>query len=174
MRDRAYDRAYSLGDGGVEVTTTLVRSDEVYQATDLARRSREVMDAAHRPGGALIRDKDGTPFLLAPAAASRLEHFALVALRSMTRAFIALQQPRQTRDSLLYGDLVWLAVLPDEDQRTFIGEYARAVEAVDATGVDPVEQLVYEWRQTARAWADEDLREQLMSSDDEPLTDTEL
>ncbi|MGZ6273393.1 MAG: hypothetical protein ACXWM8_03740, partial [Candidatus Limnocylindrales bacterium] len=38
-----------------------------YQATDLARHHREVIDAA-RAGRALVRDKDGTALILALAA----------------------------------------------------------------------------------------------------------
>jgi hypothetical protein len=132
------------------------------------------MDAAHRPGGALIRDKDGTPFLLRAARTTALEQYALQGLRSAMRTVLVLQQSTAERDPLHYGDFSWLATLPEHDQHEFVVEYVRALEAVEATGTEPVEQLVYEWQQTARAWADEDLRGELTADLPEPLHDVSL
>jgi hypothetical protein len=146
----------------------------IYQSTDLARRAREVMEAAHQPGGALIRDKDGTSFLLAPARASTIGRYLLDGLRSAVRVFFALQMPVEDRDSLYYGSLAWLAILPDDDQREFVGQYVRALEDVEVTGLHFVEQLVYEWQQTARVWADEALRSELTADLPSPLHDVEL
>jgi hypothetical protein len=150
-----------------------ITPDTLYQATDLARRHREVMDAARRPGGAIIRDRGGESFLLTPAAPVSRDHYLLEGLRAAVQV-LNLLRSEEPRDSVLYGSLSWLSVLPREDQQQFVWEYVRVLQAASGTGVDAVEQLLYEWQQTARAWVDEDLRAELSSDLDEPLRDAEL
>lgn len=153
---------------------TLVAPDTTFQATDLARRAREVLDAARHPGGALIRDKDGTSFLVTPAGRASRERYALNGMQSAVRALSLLGADRDSRDAVLYGEMAWLAVLPDEEQRRFVWEYLRALETSLGVGLDPVEQLLYEWQQTARIYADADLFAALTGDLDQPLTDIEL
>jgi hypothetical protein len=150
-----------------------ITPDTLYQATDLARRHREVMEAARRPGGAIIRDRGGEAFLLTPAAPVSRDHYLLEGLRAAVQV-LSLLRSGGPRDSVLYGSLSWLAILPNDDQQQFVWEYVRALQAATGTGVDAVEQLLYEWQQTARAWVDEDLRAELTSDLDEPLHGIEL
>jgi len=147
--------------------------DVVYQSTDLARRHREVVETARRPGGATIRDKDGEALLLTPASPVKRDRYVLRGLRAAVQ-LLALLRTDRDGDPLLYGSLAWLAVLPREDQVSFVWEYIRALQAVDGAGVEPVEQLLYEWQQTARAWVDDELRAELTSDLEEPLEDVEL
>lgn len=151
-----------------------VLPDRTFQATDLSRRHREVLDAARGPGGAVIRDKDGVSFLVAPAAEISLEHYVLAGMRDAVRVLGLLDRQVDVRDAVHYGGLGWLALLPEADQREFVWDYLRALAAASATGVDPVEQLLYEWRQTARAWSDADLRAELTNDLDEPVADVVL
>jgi hypothetical protein len=145
----------------------------LYQATDLARRHREVVQAGRRPGGTMIRDKDGEALLLAPAGPVKREHYALEGLKAAVRV-LSLLRADQPCDPLLYGSLAWMTVLPREDQTTFVWEYIRTLQVVDGTGVEVVEQLLYEWQQTARIWAEDSLRAELTGELDEPLSDVEL
>lgn len=145
-----------------------------FQATDLARRSREVLSAARTVTGAIIRDKDGESLLVEPAARAGRIRYERDGMRSALRLLRLLSLPREVRDPVLYGELAWLAALPAEAQEQFVWEFVRGLEAMDATGPEPVEQVLYEWRQTARAWADEDLRGELRTPVTAPLTDIEL
>jgi hypothetical protein len=145
-----------------------------FQATDLSRHHREVLDAARRPGGAVIRDKDGVSLLITYASGVSLDQYVLAGIKDAVRVLGLLTMPAELRDPIQYGDLAWVALLPENDQATFIWEYVRALEATAATGIDVVEQLVYEWQQTARAWSDADLRAQLTGDLDEPVADVAL
>lgn len=151
-----------------------ITPDTTFQATDLARRSRDVLVAARTSTGAIIRDKDGESLLVEPAGRSGRARYELAGMRNALRVLRLLDMPQDARDPVLYGELAWVAVLAERDQRMFAWEFVRALEAMDATGPEPIEQLLYEWRQTARAWADEDLRGELIDPIAEPLADIEL
>ena len=62
-----------------------IAPDTTFQATDLARRSREVLSAARTVGGAIIRDKDGESLLVEPAARSRRARYELAGMRNAFR-----------------------------------------------------------------------------------------
>jgi hypothetical protein len=145
----------------------------LYQSTDLARRHREVVETARHPGGAVIREKDGEALLLTLAAPVLRDRYVLNGFRSAIQV-LHLLGTSVHREGLLYGQLAWLALLPEADQTTFIWEYVGALQAAEGTGTEPVEQLLHEWQQTARAWADEELRAELSTDLDEPLPDVEL
>ena len=151
-----------------------VREAVAYQATDLARRHREVIDAARR-GSALIRDKDGVALLMAPADQDRrtreINEIALGLVRIAT--VLLAGDPHPAAGAL--ANLAWLSVLPSEAQRRFFDEMAEAIlVAASGTSMRPVEQLLGDWRATAEAWADPDVREQLLAAEDAPIDDREL
>lgn len=151
-----------------------VREAVAYQATDLARRHREVIDAARR-GSALIRDKDGVALLMAPADQDRrtreINEIALGLVRIAT--VLLAGDPHPVAGAL--GNLAWLSVLPSEAQRRFFDEMAEAIMvAASGTSMRPVEKLLGDWRATAEAWADPDVREQLLAAEDAPIDDREL
>lgn len=145
-----------------------------YQATDLARRHREVIDAA-RAGRALVRDKDGTALILTLAAdVERNEEIADLALE-VVRLRQTVEQSAERRSPTGYGDLAWLSVLPDSDQRRFLDEVTEALlVAASGTSLRPVELLIGDWQATAEAWADPDTREALLARERAPLADVEL
>lgn len=148
--------------------------DVTFQSTDLARRARDVLVAARTSSGAVIRDKDGESLLLEPARRAARRGYELEGLRRAVRLLGVLRLPAEQRDPVLFGEFAWAALLPEADQAQFVWEYVRALEAVSSTGSDTVEQLVYEWQQTARVWADEDLRSELTAPLDAPLHDVDL
>ena len=151
-----------------------IAPESSFQATDLQRRAREVLDAARRPEGALIRDKDGTNFQVMLAGRAGNDSYALAGLTDVLRVLRLTRLPEAERDATLYGELGWLAALPLDAQTDFAWAYARAIQAIPATGVGPVEDLLYDWVQTARTWSDAALRESLTWPLDAPLDAVEL
>lgn len=148
---------------------------DVFTATDVARASRAVLDRGHRTSGALIRDTDGTALLLAPAAKIRRDEYTRAGFRDAAHLLLALLAKSDTEPSPgALGDLAWLTVLPFEDQVHFVAEYVHALDRADGLGEEPVEQLLYDWQQTARAWADDEVRDGLVGDLPAPLSDVEL
>jgi hypothetical protein len=143
-----------------------------YQATDLARNHREVLDAARR-GGALIRDKDGLALRLAPAdELDRERDIADLAL-DLVRAALAIFAGGAPASS--FGDLGWVSVLPAGAQQQFFAEMAEALLlAASGVALRNVELLLGDWRATAESWADPETREQLLGGAPEPLHDIVL
>jgi hypothetical protein len=145
-----------------------------YQATDLARRHREVIGAA-RAGRALVRDKDGTMLVLAPAVdIERTDDIADLAV-DLARARQAVDQGAGRHSPGVYGGLAWVSVLPDETQRLALDEITGALlVAASGTSLRPVELLLDDWRATADAWADPDTRAVLQAEETEPPAGVEL
>lgn len=129
--------------------------DTIYQASDLAtNRRREFLNEAKR-GGALLRDTDGSSLVMMPAGAIEV----LRALRAwLVRDIMleaALAQPWEERRPVDLGDLAWLSVFDDDDQREFQRELHEALLlAASSDSIDPVERCVTDWRTTARALSD--------------------
>ena len=158
-------RMHRIAESGPQIT---------YQVTDLARHHRAVVDAA-RAGRALLRDKDGTALVLAPAAEiERTYELAELALE-LIRARQAVDQQVGNRSAGLFGDLAWMSVLPDDAQRQFLDEITETLlVAASGTSLRPVELALGDWRATAEAWADLETREALLADEPAPLTDVEL
>jgi len=141
--------------------------EHIYQASDLSAKRREVMDAA-RKSIAQIRDTDGTGLVL---VTQRKFEF-LRALRDHVSRFVtlegALERPARERRLTDLGELAWLAVFDEDDQRTFRRELLEAlVRAVALDSVEPVDACLDEWRRTARALSNEKSRRILTSSGEE-------
>jgi hypothetical protein len=143
-----------------------------FQATDLARNARDVLDAARTAQGALIRDKDGTNFRVVLAGRASEDNYILEGLSSVLR--LLRLASLESRDPALYGDLAWIAPLPTEAQFEFAWALAQALQSIPSTGLEPVESLTYDWHQTARAWVDDSLRSDLQEDIPNPLLDVEL
>lgn len=144
-----------------------IRRRVAYQATDLARNHREVIDAARR-GEALIRDKDGMALVMAPAEeVERSREIATLAL-DLLRAERALGAPG-AHDPNRYGGLAWMSVLPETSQREFARELSDALLIAEAgTSWRPIELLLGDWKATADAWSDPDTRERLLADEANP------
>lgn len=141
--------------------------EAAYQATDLVRSHRRVLESA-RHGGAFIRDKDGVVLLLEPADASaRTSRIADLALDLVRAGRALLSEPGASGPDAL-GKLAWLSLLPTDSQRLFFREMADAL-FLAASGLDmrPVESMLGDWRATAEAWAQPEVRERLLA--DEPV-----
>ena len=147
----------------------MMEAATVFQATDLARNAREVLDAARKPQGALIQDKDGTNFRVVLATRASQDSYIADALSDAIR--LLRLASLSTPDPALYGNLAWILPLPSEAQLEFAWAYAQAIQSVPLMGVEPVETLVYAWYQTARAWSDASLRDDLLAQVSHPLDD---
>lgn len=145
-----------------------------YQATDLVRNHREVIDAARR-GSALIRDKDGLALIMAPAEETRRTREIGDLALDLVRAASVILPGGAERSAGAYGGMAWLSVLPIESQRQFFHEMSAAlVVAASGTTLRPVEILLDDWRATAEAWADPDIRDRLLADEDSPIHGKEL
>lgn len=145
-----------------------------YQATDLARNHRQVIDSA-RHGRALIRDKDGLALVMTPVEdIDRLHEVAELALDLVRAARSLLGEPGES-SAASFGRLAWLSVLPPEARERFFAEMSEALlVAASGTTMRTVELLLGDWQATAESWADPDTRERLLADEDEPPADTVL
>jgi hypothetical protein len=141
--------------------------EQIYQASDLASKRRELLDAA-RLGVAQIRDTDGMGLVMLPQGRFEL----LRALRELLGRFLALEgtlerAPAERRVTD-YGELAWLMVFDEDDQRSFRREFLEAlVQSLANESVEPAERCISEWRTTARALSNDQRRRILTSPGDD-------
>lgn len=148
--------------------------DAAFQATDLKRRHREVLDAA-RQGSAVIRDNDGFSLLLEPAANSFHRTRMIAWLLSAVRIDRALHLSADQRTAWDFGNLGWVADLNPDDQTAFLdGFLTLLVKNADADYSDEVENYLADWRATAHAWSDAEMRTALLEDVNTPLHNVEL
>jgi hypothetical protein len=173
VHDTMYDSAHDLTDSrGNPMTAVMPESS--FQATDLQRNARDVLNAARTPEGALIRDKDGTNFLVSLAGRTSRDGYALEGLTNVLRILRLTSLDDAQRDPVLYGELAWVAALPVDAQVEFAWAYASAIQSIASMGVGPVEDLIYDWQQTARIQRDEKLHRSLTEAITSPLHHVEL
>lgn len=145
-----------------------------FQATDLQRNHRAVLDAA-RESSAVIRDKDGLLLLIQPAEEAQRGEYMANVLWSATCLDRALQLPPIRRGPAMYGDFAWISVMPDDDQKQFLQEVVDQVLVSRNSGSkEKLEDFIGDWKATALTWSDEDLRDELTSELDQPLYDVVL
>lgn len=148
-------------------------NDVTFTPTDLARHPREVMDAARAYAGATIRDKDGTSFVLwSRARGTRAEYLSATYANAST-ILLDLHRGRPA-DPLRYGRLGWAASLSDDAREEFVDELLETLARFDVLGVDKTEDLLYAWQETAKIYADPDLRDELQQPLPAPVHDVEL
>lgn len=150
-------------------------TDAAFQATDLSRRHREVLDAARTRGAAIIRDKDGVTFSVEPTAAVSHREHLIDWLLDAVRVGRALQRPAAERSPWDFGDLGWLADLPAAHQEEFLeGFLSLLLKDASADYTSPIEQYLGDWQATARTWADPLLRASLTEDLPAPIREVEL
>jgi hypothetical protein len=136
----------------------------IYQATDLSRRCRQLLDAA-RADVVHIRDADGTALVLLKGG----KFDFLRALRDHFARFVTLQagfeRPRPQRRATDLGEFCWLDIFDDDDQSMFRNELLQAcMKAIGSESLEPIDSCVTDWRTTARALSIERNRWVLESS----------
>jgi hypothetical protein len=149
-------------------------TNRAYQATDLARNHRQVVDAA-RDGIAIIRDKDGTTLVM--TAASVLDRAQVIGSTAVALVQVAhaLAEPADRRTPSSYGDFAWLGPLREDAQRQFLAEMTDRLVVVASGGrLDQLTELIGDWLATAEAWADPETREALLAEERDPMHGVEL
>ena len=152
----------------------MLSSNRAYQATDLARNHRQVVDAA-RDGIAVIRDKDGTTLVMTTASLlERAQEIGATAV-GLVQVSQALAEPVDRRATSAYGDFAWLRPLPEDAQRRFLAEMSDRLLVVASGGhLDRLTELVGDWLATAEAWGRPDTRDALLADEPAPMRDVEL
>jgi hypothetical protein len=154
--------------------TTMLSANRAYQATDLARNHRQVVDDA-RAGIAVIRDKDGTALVMTTAAVlERAQEIGATAV-AVVQVAQALAEPADRRTTSAYGDFAWLRPLPEDAQRRFIAEMTDRLLVVASGGrLDQLSELAGDWLATAEAWGRSDTQDALLADEPAPMRDVEL
>lgn len=148
--------------------------DHIYQASDLAGKRRELMDAA-RSGYAQIRDTDGTGLVLLPQGRFDL----LRALQDQFKRFVSLEatfdRPKGERRVTDFGDFAWLAAFDEDDQLLFRRELKETlIQCLATDSVVPVEKCIRDWRTTAVALSNEKARRALTGPGENDATFDEV
>lgn len=136
----------------------------IFQASDLARDRTRFLDAA-RSGRALVRDKDGTGLVMLPESdLAVLEGFARWSQIHNRLAHLLASGRELTVDEL--GDLAWLRVFSADDVREFMDElHAALIAALADRRIDVLDEMVRDWRVTARQLEDPLRRSVLLGHD---------
>ncbi len=151
-----------------------IYAGNAFQATDLQRNHRVVLDAA-RESSAVIRDKDGLLLLIQPAEEARRGEYLSDVLWSATCLGRALQLPPVGRGPAMYGSFAWISVMPEGDQMQFLQEVIDQVLVSRNSGsTAKLEDFIGDWKATALTWSDEDVREELIGDIAQPLHDVVL
>ncbi len=157
-----------------EITMRASISRSAFQATDLQRKHREVIDQA-RNSGALIRDKDGLVLLLQPAGDIERDRYVSDLMADVIRMTAALRNHPDQRSPEQYGGLAWAFALSNESQSEFVQNLSDQLLISQHSGyVETLEDLLGDWKATAQSWSDVELRKDLTKELKNPLVDVEL
>jgi len=148
----------------------------IYQSSDLNQRGRAVLDAA-RKGFVRVRDKDGASLVMTREERfEELERRAAVGdgIAHAAASFMLIEQAVEHRDDTKpgladMGDWVWMRHLPPGDLREFVAEMRDALyHACREFSLEPVQETLEAWHETAMTLRDPLARETLLGkSDDE-------
>jgi hypothetical protein len=147
-----------------------VKTPEIYQASDLQKRYRDVLKDA-RARVARLRDKDGTSLvMMREAYVSALEE-----LSEATATFMILEQSLATpgREPSLadLGAWPWVRFLDPEDRLEFLQEMRVAlVMASREHNAEQIQQTVGAWKTTAESLSDSTRRSILLG----PVTENDM
>lgn len=147
----------------------------IYQSSDLNQRGRAVLDAA-REGFVRVRDKDGASLIM--TREERFEelersHAVGTGLAHATASFVLIEQAVEhhanAKPSVAeMGDWVWVRYLPVEDLHEFVTEMRDAlIEACREFSLEPLQESLEAWRETAMALRDPLTRETLLGDGDD-------
>jgi hypothetical protein len=129
----------------------------IFQASDLNRRGRAILDAA-RHGAARIRDTNGASLLLLPEEHVEIDRALLEHASNLVTFLEALKVPEESRSTLSYGDWTWARSLDEEDRRELAHEasqlFAIAARERSRTSLAALDDALHAWRVTAEALAD--------------------
>lgn len=135
----------------------------IFQTSDLAKRRTEFVQAA-REGGAHLRDRDGTSYvMLREQRVQSLESLAAWSGRLLRLQGLLSRDRLPTVAEL--GDLAWLRPFDRDDLREFIDELHEVlIASLSDETTDVLDDVVRAWRVTAREIEDP-LRRSVLTSE---------
>lgn len=123
-----------------------------FATSDLQKRRREVLDAAHE-SLVSVRDADGTMLGVAPMRI--LEGVQAVASIGLDLVNVTSAASRVTDNPASYGALAWLVHLDEEDREECVAELTRELNVAASTlDLADLRRCINEWRATAVALSD--------------------
>lgn len=138
-------------------------ADKIYTATDLNRKSGELLSTAGERPITVVGGSSGAVVMQSRerAALHEVEARWLVRLSPVIAYFsVVLSDGTPSREQL--GELGWVADLSQRNAITFLREFAAQLSNSTDTGdFDPLESLLEDWEATAEADADAELRRDL-------------
>lgn len=151
----------------------------IFQSSDLNQRGRAVLDAA-REGFVRVRDKDGVSLVM-----TREERFDEMershnvgsAIAGATATFVLIERAVEHHPGLRpalaeLGDWVWARYLPVEDLNELVAEMRDSLyQACREFSVEPLQESLTAWRETAMMLRDPLSRETLLGDDDDGYVD---
>lgn len=148
----------------------------IFQASDLSRRGRAVLDTA-REGLARIRDTDGESLIVAREDAYEAMRQQLLMFRELADAMAsyitldrAVDHEHRSPSLAELGSWTWVRHLPAEDAAEFVRDISEALYAsCRELSATPLAEVIDAWRATAEALSDPLSRETLLghsSADD--------
>lgn len=139
----------------------------IYQASDLNRQGRAILDTARR-GEARIRDTNGASLLLLSEESVLLGRELLQVASNLLTLLEALSIPEEERPALAYGDWTWLRHLDESDRLDYKSEIlhllAMALRERSQVALSAVGGAIDVWRTTAEALADPNRRAVLLGT----------
>jgi hypothetical protein len=135
--------------------------------TDFLRRSGSVLEQVD-VGDVRLQRRDGQDLYLKRADREEAAHESLAAAGSLLVRMLQNADTAELLREVVADALPWARFLPDGDRASFLGEFARTLEAAaEIDNFTPVGTLLRQWRTTAQAWADPSVRAALEAELDE-------
>jgi hypothetical protein len=136
----------------------------IFQTSDLAKKRTEFVQAA-RDGGAHLRDKDGTSYVMMPER--RVQ--SLESLAGWSGRLLRLQDLLGRDDKLPtvaeFGELAWLRVFDRDDLKEFLDELHEVlIASLSDETTEALDDVIHAWRVTAREIEDP-LRRSVLTSE---------
>lgn len=140
---------------------TAAMNEEIFQVTDLARRGKDVVNAA-KAGGARLRTAEGLSLVMLPESRLRLLEELGYWSRQQNRLADVLETSHEPTLGEL-ADLGWLRSLDSEDIREFSRDLHTSLLAAWADeNTSVLDTCIREWRITAQQLQDPLRREILI------------
>lgn len=129
--------------------------------SDLLRRPHDVLERL-REGDVLLRRRGEDSLLLMPARRSEARREGMALVAHLLGEVAQLDTEGAVLRRALAERFPWSRFLPEADREAFYAEFVETARAcADVDTLEPLAQLVHEWKQTAQVHADPELAERL-------------
>lgn len=141
-------------------------SDEVFDSTDLNRRSAEVLNHARRAPVTIARNNERFALMRREQAASLVKGLAqMIEATQLAQGAIAL---RRNQPDAVPPSVTWVKTFDEEDRLSMLTEVLTAcVQASAADAWETVGDIIHQWRESAAVAESGVLRQAMDSIADE-------